>query len=126
MQRRGWILVVAAVLGLAAITAALAPSPREEEASDEPPPRSAPETRRVEFNATSPAVEEVARGTHVVIEVQTTRPAEVAMPALGLSGFAEPRTPAVFDVLANRPGRFDVTVAATEGEARRAGTLVVR
>ena len=131
MQRRGWILIVAAVLGAAAVTAALAPAPRDDEAADEaPPPPTEPQrrgtTRELDFNATSPAVEEVARGTHVVIRVQAPRPAEVTIPALGLSGFVEPRAPAVFDILADRTGRFDITIAAAEGEARRAGTLVVR
>ena len=136
MGRRGWILIVGVVLLMAAVTASLAPAPEEGDdgGGDEAPPATRPaddrppgRTREIALDAArNPATEEVARGTHVVLRVSVSSAAEVAVPGLGLTGFAEPGTPAVFDLLAERTGRFDVMVEAAEGEPRRAGTLVVR
>jgi hypothetical protein len=134
VRRRGWILIVGAVLLMAAVTASLTPAPREGDdggeappATTQPAPGTAPgEARELRMDAARPATEEVARGTHVVLEVSVPRPGQVAIPRLGLTGFAHPGTPAVFDVLAERTGRYDVTLAPTGGEPRRAGTLVVR
>jgi hypothetical protein len=135
--RRGWILIVGVVLLMAAVTASLAPAPQEGDGGDgdqAAPPATRPaddrppgRTREIALDAArNPATEEVARGTHVVLRVSVSSAAEVAVPGLGLTGFAEPGTPAVFDLLAERTGRFDIMVEAAEGEPRRAGTLVVR
>jgi hypothetical protein len=133
--RRGWILIVGAVLLMAAVTASLAPAPRETDdgRSDQPPPATRPPenrapgaVRELAIDARRPATEEVARGTHVVLRVSVPSAGEVTVPGLGLTGFASPGTPAVFDLLAERTGRFDVMLEAAEGEPRRAGTLVVR
>jgi hypothetical protein len=134
--RRGWILIVGVVLLMAAVTASLAPAPQEgNDGGAEPVAPTVPgpddprpgKTREITLDAAQdPVTEEVAHGTHVVLRLRVPAASQVAIPGLGLTAFAEPDTPAVFDLLAERTGRFDVIVEAAEGEPRRAGTLVVR
>ena len=135
MRRRACILIAAAVLLMAAVTASLMPAPREgtDDGGDAAPPATQPapsrppgDDRELEMDVARPATEEVARGTHVILRVSAPAAGEVTIPRLGLSGFVEPRTPAVFDLLAEETGRFDVLVRPAEGKPRRAGTLVVR
>ena len=47
------------------------------------------------------------------------------MPGLGLVQAVEPGTPAVFDVLATRPGRYDVAFEPVVGRAVRIGRVIV-
>ena len=61
-------------------------------------------------------------GEHVVVEVDTGTAGEASIPALGLSGSAEPRTPATFDVIVPA-GRAPITFAPTLGPPQTIGTL---
>jgi hypothetical protein len=130
-RRRAMLLFAAVVLGLSAVIASLSSTPGGDSRQDvsvrtpaERPQPTGP-TRELTFDAARPRTRSVARGTHVVIRIATPEPGEVAIPPLGLSGTAAPGTPASFDVLAERPGRFDIGFAAVAGATRRAGTLVV-
>jgi hypothetical protein len=127
------VLLVAIVLGVSAIVASVAPEPRksgDDAASPAPsPPRDEPgRPKRVTFRAGAkrPPAVRARLGQQVVLEVRVPRPGQVGIEGLGLLQQAEPRTPAVFDVLASRPGRFDAVFAPVEdGEPARVGTLVV-
>ena len=68
----------------------------------------------------------MSTGAHVLIEVAASAPGEAAVPALGLVQPAEPDTPARFDLLAGRPGSYDVTFDPAAGAPARVGRLEVR
>jgi hypothetical protein len=68
----------------------------------------------------------LAPGTHVVLKVESPRPGEIAIPALGQSRSVTPRAPVSFDLLLRRKGRFEVTFSApARRRGRPVGTLVV-
>jgi hypothetical protein len=61
----------------------------------------------------------------VTVEVET--PGMVTIPKLGVSAAAEATTPARFDLLADKAGRYAIEFEPAAGdESRRAGTLVVK
>jgi hypothetical protein len=65
-------------------------------------------------------------GSHVIVQVDAVAAGSAEIPGLGLVEPVAADAPAVFDLLAERPGRFDVTVApAAVGERTRVGTIVV-
>jgi len=98
--RRATILF-ALVLGLTALAAAVSPS-RD---SGEAPSGSA---------AAPPAVGAAEGGL-------------VTIPRLGRTATVAPAAPAMFDLLAPAPGRYDLLFAASSlDEPRRVGTVVVR
>ena len=69
----------------------------------------------------------IEAGQAAVVTVLAREPGLVELDGLGLSDTAEPGTPARFDVLSTRPGRFAVLFTpAGEPERERVGTLVVR
>jgi hypothetical protein len=70
-------------------------------------------------------VRQLRRGSRAVIRVETGVAGDVEIPALGLIQPAAPGTPAVFDVLAVRAGRFDVSLLSVAGERTKLGTLAV-
>lgn len=130
------LLLFAIVLGLAAVAASLAPPPdagREGE-RQRPSPRAEPSRpdapaaeAAVAFDAGArrPARRRVAVGEHVTVTVGVRAAGQVEIRDLGLLQFAAPGTPATFDVVATRPGRYEVTFAGTNGAARRVGVLEV-
>jgi hypothetical protein len=67
----------------------------------------------------------VRLGSHVILHVSAAVTGTAEVDGLGLVQPVEPATPAAFDLLATRPGRFDVTVVPAGGERTRVGTLVV-
>jgi hypothetical protein len=130
------LLLFAIVLGLAAIAASIS---RPANVDDEPPPaettptpsvtagpgRGEPQT--ISFNAGDPRARALEAGRAASVTVAVEAPGMVEIPALGVSAAAEPLTPARFDVLSPRSGRYKITfVPAAGDEARTAGTLVVR
>jgi hypothetical protein len=140
MHLRRALLLFAIVLGLAALAAAVS---RPANVDDEPTPttpraqapasptrsdkseRSAPEV--IAFDAADPRARglQVDQAATVVVEVGSA--GMVAIPGLGVSEAAEPHTPAQFDVLATKPGRYAIEFEpADASEATRAGTLVVK
>jgi hypothetical protein len=129
------LLLFAIVLGLAALAASLSASRRHDGASTTPTPpgvglragpaRVAPLTIR--FRATSrPHSERLPPGRAATVSVRVPEPGDVELAGLGLSAAAEPLTPARFDVLAPRGGRYDVRFTpARGGETRTIGVLRV-
>jgi hypothetical protein len=131
MDRRRVLLLAALVLGTAALIASLSTPQGGGSDNDSPPGPSqttteaAEPTRELRLDVTRRSIITIARGSHVVLRVEVPEPGEVAIPELGLTGNAAPGTPARFDVLAERTGRYDLIFVPAGGESRRAGTLVV-
>jgi hypothetical protein len=133
MHLRRAVLLMAVIFVTVGIVGALVPVP-EERAADKPPrpaPSAAGAAPVKTLSLRYPAPEKtpqlrVDAGSHVILQVASSEPGQVTVQALGLAGEAEPRTPARFDLLATRPGRFTVAfVPAAGGEARTVGTLAV-
>lgn len=134
------LLLFAIVLGMAALVASLS-QPIEERRGDttpsEPresgPPEAAPAPApapelppTVTFDAVKDESRRVAAGSAATVEVSVDEPGDVAIPDLGLIEPAEPLTPARFDILANSPGRYELTFTPADGDsAEPAGRLVV-
>ena len=136
MHLRRALLLFVVVLGLTALVAQVAPEPRETgsgeapEALPSPGERERARPRRIAFaerGARRGARPEarVRRGEHVVVEVTAVRPGEVALEGLGLLQPVAPGTPAAFDLLPSRPGRYAVTFRPPAGRPAPLGTLVV-
>jgi hypothetical protein len=68
----------------------------------------------------------VVLGTHLTLTVAVAEPGDVAIPRLGRTASATPDAPAVFDLLAPDPGRYDVLFSPAAGEPSRVGTIVSR
>jgi hypothetical protein len=65
-------------------------------------------------------------GEAATVEVMVTEAGNVEIPDMGLTAAADPVTPARFDVLASRPGRYRIMFTPAGGDsAGPAGTLVV-
>jgi hypothetical protein len=132
MGRRRLILLAALVLGVSAIVASLS-TPERDGSSDQPPEEARPgrtreptgPTRELTVDARRPRRVAIEAGTHVVLHVEVPEAGEVTIPGLGLDRAAEPGTPALFDILADRPARFDIAFRPIGGRPRRAATLVV-
>jgi hypothetical protein len=127
--RRALILFLV-VFGLAALVAGLS-RPGEEDGGGEPVEAqveapSGAKPVQLELDASSPQRRalEAGRAAEVLVSVESA--GLVTIPELGLSSAAEELTPARFDVLVRRPGRYPIlfTPAGEDGE-EPAGTLVV-
>jgi hypothetical protein len=141
------LLLFAIVIGLAALAASLS-RPRDEEPS--PPPQatgttttpeadSVPEASpredttsvaedgdMIELTAAEDDTRRLEPGRSASIEVAVAEPGQVTIPGLGLTGAADPLTPARFDVLVNSEGRYPIEFTpAGSDEAEPAGTIVV-
>jgi hypothetical protein len=139
MELRRALLLFAVVLGLAAIATSISrPADRgDDEASDSPPARRGSPTAQprkgvlepsaISFSATgTPRTERLAAGRLAVVTVDVAQPGEVELGGLGLTAAAEPLTPARFDLLERRAGRYEVRFRpAVGGEARTVGVLAV-
>jgi len=139
------LLLFAVVLGLAALAASL--SRPSDDAPDRPPdqagttttdstPQASPreeETTEVadsaatiELDAADDETRRLEAGRSASVEVAVQEPGQVTIPKLGLTGAADPLTPARFDVLVTAEGRFPIEfIPAGSDESRAAGTLVV-
>jgi hypothetical protein len=108
---------------------------REDSAQSEPresgpptaSPRPAPELpTALSFDAAENETMRVPAGDATTVEVAVTEPGSVEIPGLGLSAPADPLTPARFDVLASRPGRYELLFTPAGGNpSEPAGKLVV-
>jgi hypothetical protein len=130
------LLLFALVLGLAALVASLSQPPRE---SRQQPPRQArgaptatplapgPTPAAVEFALSErPRTRRLGVGRPAVVTVEVPKAGQVEILGLGLSATAEPLTPARFDVLSSRPGRYEVRFTpAGSLESRKLGTLLI-
>jgi hypothetical protein len=137
------LLLFAIVLGLAALVASLSQPPAErpdrttQQTAPEPgppvatpgpgpaePAGGAPST--ITFQASEKESKRVQAGTAVTVEVAVNEAGTVDIPDLGMTSPADPFTPARFDVLATRPGRYPLLFTPAAGEQPEpAGSLVV-
>jgi len=143
VELRRALLLFAIVLGLAAVVSSLAnPRTREDRAADEPA-RTTPEanpssstataqpaagqTAVIRFAVGKPRKTETVRAeTAATVEASVEEPGEVRIDGLGLIAQATPLTPARFDVLSTRPGRYPVRFRAVpDSESRLLGFLQV-
>ena len=74
----------------------------------------------------APSAESVEQGAHVIVTVSARAPGQIELEALGRTAPVDPGTPAVFDLLLDRPGTYPVTYAPVGDEARPVAELVVR
>lgn len=126
------LLLFAIVLGLAAIAASVARPPekpsRRAVAPSGPIAPGAPAARAtvISFDATRDQVRRLARGRPATVLLEVDEPGLAEIPSLGLSAPADPHTPAHFEVLVRKPGRFPIAFKPAVGdEARQSGRLVV-
>ena len=137
------LLLFAIVLGMAALVASLSrpvserrdrttqqttPAPGPPVATPQPGPAEpaghAPRT--VTFQAPERESRRVRAGAAVTVEVAVNEAGTVDIPDMGMTAPADPVTPARFDVLATRPGRYALLFTPAAGErAEPAGSLVV-
>jgi hypothetical protein len=123
-------LLVMIVVGMLVLTALAGLSAPVEESSDEPapPPRPAAPLQTVSLKHPAPEVPPVRRvrqGSRVVVRVSSSVAGQVEVEGLGLLQPVAPVAPASFDVLATRPGRYQVVMLPVDGERRVIGTVVV-
>jgi len=132
------LLLFAIVLGMAALAASLS---RPVERRDSTPPPTEPADTGPATASPSPAPSAPAplaldasendavrlrAGDAATLEVSVDEPGSVEIPGLGLSAPASDVTPARFDLLASRPGRYDLLFTPAGGDgAEPAGRLVV-
>lgn len=128
--------MVAIFLLITGIAAALDPRPLRPERAPAPslPPAaadgSAPsdaDLRRIRIRSTDRRASErrVSAGDHVILTVEVDSPGEVSVEGLDLVKSASEGVPAVFDLLAGRPGRYPVLFTAVGEEQRQLGVLEV-
>jgi hypothetical protein len=126
------VLLFAIVLGLAAVAAAVADRSTTRHAPSASPPRAAArgaqrQAAALIFDASRPRRRlglEVGRRAELIVRV--AQPGQVTIPGLGLTDSAEKSTPAQFDVLTDRQGRYELVYMPAAAEAGRpAGVLVV-
>jgi hypothetical protein len=139
VELRRALLLFAIVLGLAAIATSFSrpAKPTDEPASEDPPTgrstptagprRTGPRPDVITFSAAgAPRMKRLDANRAAEITVEVPQPAQVELVGLGLTAAGEPLTPARFELLVRRPGRYDVKVTPSgDGQARSAGTLEV-
>ena len=134
MELRRALLLFAIVLGVAAIVTSASRPERAQrddgrglpDASEPAPtPRPAGDgPASISFSAAEPKARRLRAGRRATVTVKVPTPGEVELEGLGLNAFADPLTPARFDVLERRPGRYEVRFTPVQGgEPRTAGVL---
>jgi hypothetical protein len=132
------LLLFAIVLGMAALVASLS-RPVEERRDDSPqreprdtaPPTASPTPaanlpETLSFEAAENEAMRLPAGKAATVEVVVDEPGSVDIPGMGLTAPADPFTPARFDVLASRPGRYELLFTpAGDNPSEPAGRLVV-
>jgi hypothetical protein len=132
------LLLFAIVLGVAALAASF--SRTEDDGGDEaatspPAQQTSPEVNpgsggadavELRFDASKPRTRRLEAGVPATVFVEVEEAGFVEIDGLGLSGPAQPLTPARFDVLTSDAERFPIVYTpAGERESRSAGTLAV-
>jgi hypothetical protein len=135
MLGRRFLLLVAVLMGLTALAASVAPrdpalrSTEDERRRATPTPPAASEPARpataiertISVDAERPARITVTEGDLVELEVESAEVGSVQL--LGQIEALDANSPAVFDVLADRPGEHAITLV---GSGRQIGTLEIR
>lgn len=141
------LLLFAIVLGMAALVASLSrpiddrrgqsttPTETEPETAAPGPPTAAPGPggggtaelpKTVSFDAAAEESKRLQAGEAATVEVAVSEAGSVEIPDMGLTATADRFTPARFDVLVSRPGRYPLLFTPAGGEsAEPAGSLVV-
>jgi hypothetical protein len=136
------LLLFAIVLGMAALVASLSrpvdqrrdgTSPAVQRPTGPPTatpgPSAGPEPglpQTLTFDAAEKQSMKLPADRAATVEVAVPEPGSVDIPEMGLSAAADPVTPARFDVLATRPGRYRLVFTPAKGEEPvPAGSLVV-
>ncbi len=135
MELRRALLLFAIVLGLAAIVASLSRGPERNEeprrpAASDPVASPAPgpaAPREITFEpASKPPTRRLEAGRAATVIVKVSEPGQVSIAGLGLSGTAEPLTPARFDVLTSDEERHEIRFSpAGSREERGVGALEI-
>jgi hypothetical protein len=120
------------LLGVSTLIAGLAPRPQEEATSPETTTSvDAPATHSdgrlvhstLEADARKPQSVRVREGDQLALVVRSRRAGELEIRGLGLIEDVAPLSPARFDILATRPGRFRIHRLRP---SQRVGEIVVR
>jgi hypothetical protein len=130
------LLLFAIVLGLAAIVTTISQPPRREATSPPSPGASGPApvptpvaggVRRIRLSVEGkPVRARLDAGRPATVTVTVRQPGQVDIRGLGLTDAAERSSPASFDVLTPRPGRYVVDFTPAGGSsAEMVGTIVV-
>jgi len=132
------LLLFAIVLGMAALAASLSRpveqrkgdsgsgQAREPEAPTAAPGPASGAPSALSFVAGEKESRRLRAGDAATVEVSVPEAGTVAIPEMGLSAAADRFTPARFDVLATRPGRYELLFTPAGGDvAVPAGRLVV-
>ncbi len=124
MPARRALLAVAILLLAAALVSSVAPRQREPApvAVPQAEPAGAAARRTVEGRLPADGVVRAREGDVVELQVTSRAPDEARIVALGLEGPTEPGLPATLTFVADRAGRFDVTL---RDAGTRAGKLEI-
>jgi hypothetical protein len=142
MHLRRALLLFAIVLGMAALVASLSRPIEDRRGQSTAPTRTEPGPptatpgpatgdsaelpKTVVFQASRNQSKKLQAGEAATVEVEVSQVGSVEIPDMGLTAAAEPVTPARFDILATRPGRYRLLFTpAGEEMAEPAGNLVV-
>ena len=136
MHARRALLLFAVVLGLAALATAVSPSTRRH--PQDPPPATPPQATARETRPHRPTLRlrfvdsrkrqgrRLERGWHAIVTVAGRTAGQAELVGLGMTAPLEHLSPARFDVLITRPGRYPVIFTpAGEAAPRRLGVLKV-
>jgi hypothetical protein len=137
MAGRRFLLLVAVLMGLTALAASVAPrdpslrdrADRGRQATPTPAPRAEPASPSITEREETLSADEpsrrviVERGELIRLEVSADEIDTVTIDGLDAVDTVDPESPAVFDLLADRPGSYPIELLEDE---RRIGTLVVR
>jgi hypothetical protein len=131
-------LLFAIVLGMGALVASLSRPIEQRRADTAPrqPPEPGPPTvspgpasearAPLSFEASKASSKRLRAGEAATIEVTVPESGSVEIPDLGLTAPADRFTPARFEVLPTRPGRYELLFTPSNGDRPRpAGRLVV-
>jgi hypothetical protein len=127
-MRRVLVMIVVGMLILTALAGLSAPVEKKADAPAVPPPKPAAPQATVALRHPPPRrlpVRKVRTGARVVLNVSSSTAGQVEVDGLGLIQAVAPASPVSFDVLATRPGRYQVVLLPVEGDRRVLGTLVV-
>ena len=134
MAARRLLIVMLILLGISTLAAALAPTPnrsgtaaRSTATTTREPPE-VPEGGKlvratIDADARPPETVEVPLGDQLALQVRSRRPGEIEILGLGLIEDVARLAPARFDILARRPGRFELRRVDSR---ERVGVLMVR
>jgi hypothetical protein len=135
MHVRRALLLFAILLALAAVVASVSNSRSEKADSGQAEPLAVPGDSAeglsangegtVDFSASRPRDHRVESGRATTVRVHVETAGQVQLRGLGESAAADEVTPARFDLLPSRPGRYPVEFTPAAGDRpESAGTLV--